>query len=78
MDWGVVASVIVANVLLTLGILLFIGFMIFMIISGIKKKAKVIISAGAEPAREEPEDKVQPEVVRSCPITFCPMNKVVK
>ncbi|UCB44117.1 MAG: hypothetical protein JSV77_05670 [Dehalococcoidales bacterium] len=78
MDWGVVASVIVANILLTFGLLSLIGFMIFLIISGIKKKAQVRISTSTESTDKEATDKEQPGVVRSCPIAFCPMNKVVE
>ena len=44
MDWGIVASVVVANILLTLGILSFIGFVIFIVVSTVKKKVKAKVS----------------------------------
>ncbi|MFC2036024.1 hypothetical protein ACFLUJ_07910 [Chloroflexota bacterium] len=73
MDWGIVASVLVANLLLVLGILLFAGFVIFLIVSGIKKKTKATVSVNNKSIDQEPVD-----VVRRCSMTFCPMNKVVK
>jgi len=73
MDWGIVASVIVANFLLLLGVLLIMGFMNFLFLSGTKKKLKAKVSTG-----DGPVDKEQPDVVGSYPMTFCPMNKVVE
>ena len=73
MDWGIVASVLVANLLLVLGIMLFVGFVIILIVSGIKRKTKAKVSNINKSVDQDPID-----VVRSCSMTFCPMNKIVK
>lgn len=73
MDWGIVASVVVAIVLLIAGIVVLAVLMFGLMARGMKKKLQVKASAGDGPVGAE-----SPDVVRSCPMTFCPMNKMVK
>ena len=73
MDWGVVAAVIVGNVLSIFVIILMIALIAGLVISGVKKKARVVKQAiQGEQASEAPTG-----VTRHCSITVCPMNKVV-
>jgi hypothetical protein len=65
MDWGIVASVVVANVLVILGILMLIGFMVLLIGRSIKKKAQVKTSTSESPTGKTPAGIEQPEVIRS-------------
>jgi len=78
MDWGIVVSVIVGIVIVILAILMLIGFMILLIGRSIKKKTQVKVSTSEGPNGKAPAGIEQPEVIRSCPMTFCPMNKVVE
>lgn len=65
MDWGIIGSVVVANVLMILGIMVIFGSLMALMVSGINKKRKEIVPAGDMVSGEAPVSAEQTEVKRS-------------